>query len=115
MASKSKRKITSVQPRIRILRRKDIAIGPGKAELLALVGATGSIGEAARQMDMSYMRAWMLIQTMNNCFKEPLVVTTRGGQRGGGAELTETGRKARPPTFSFPLTKPRWMVWKRKI
>jgi molybdate transport system regulatory protein len=45
-------------------------------------------------MGMSYMRAWTLIQTMNRCFKRPLVVATRGGQGGGGAELTETGRNA---------------------
>jgi len=94
MASKTKTRSKSVQPRIRILRGGDIAIGPGKAELLALVGETGSIGEAAKHMDMSYMRAWKLIQTMNYCFKKPLVLTARGGQSGGGAELTETGRRA---------------------
>src|SRR5258706_3072079 len=97
MASKTRKKNKSVQPRIRILRRGDIAIGPGKAELLALVGETGSIGEAAKRMDMSYMRAWKLIQTMNECFKEPLVLTVRGGQSGGGAELTEHGRKGLGP------------------
>ena len=95
MASKTKsKKPVSIQPRIRARRRSDIAIGPGKAELLALVGETGSIGEAARRMGLSYMRAWLLIQTMNQCFKQPLILTVRGGQRGGGAELTETGRKA---------------------
>src|SRR5580765_2997852 len=96
MASKTKtKKDRSVQPRIRILRRNDIAIGPGKAELLAMVGETGSIGEAAKRMEMSYMRAWTLIQTMNGCFKSPVVLTARGGKSGGGgAELTDTGRKA---------------------
>ena len=94
MASKTKTRTKSVRLRLRILRGSDIAIGPGKAELLAFVGETGSIGEAARRMDMSYMRAWKLIQTMNACFKEPLVLTARGGQSGGGAELSETGRKA---------------------
>ena len=83
-----------IQPRIRVLHRRDIAIGPGKAELLDWVGKTGSIVEAARQMDMSYMRAWTLIRTMNGCFKKPLVTTSRGGQTGGGAALTETGQKA---------------------
>jgi molybdate transport system regulatory protein len=73
---------------------EEIALGPGKAELLKLVQQTGSITEAAKHMEMSYMRAWTLIQTMNRCFKEPLVLTTRGGQRGGGAALTESGRKA---------------------
>jgi len=92
MASKARTRL--LQPRIRIVSGNDIAIGPGKAELLALVGETGSIGKAARRMDMSYMRAWKLIQTMNGCFKSPVVLTVRGGQRGGGAELTKTGRQA---------------------
>src|SRR6185295_11683439 len=95
MTPKPKTRTRLIQPRIRILRGSDIAIGPGKAELLAWVGETGSIGEAARRMDMSYMRAWNLIQMMNRCFKEPVVLTVRGGQSGGGgAELTATGRKA---------------------
>jgi molybdate transport system regulatory protein len=84
----------SVQPRFRILFGGDIALGPGKAELLALIGQTGSINQAAKRMDMSYMRAWSLVQTMNRCFKEPLVLAAHGGEGGGGAELTETGRHA---------------------
>jgi len=83
----------SMLPRLRILRGGDIALGPGKAELLALIGQTGSINQAARRMGMSYMRAWSLVQTMNRCFKKPLVLVARGGEGGGGAELTETGIK----------------------
>jgi molybdate transport system regulatory protein len=79
---------------LRISSGKDFPLGPGKADLLELVAETGSIGEAAKRMDMSYMRAWMLIQAMNKCFKEPVILTARGGQRGGGAELTDTGRQA---------------------
>jgi molybdate transport system regulatory protein len=81
----------SVQPRFRIFRGGDIALGPGKVELLALIGRTGSINQAARRMGMSYMRAWSLVQTMNRCFKQPLVLVSRGGEGGGGAELTEIG------------------------
>jgi molybdate transport repressor ModE-like protein len=54
---------------------------------------TGSINKAARRMGMSYMRAWSLVQTMNRCFKKPIVCVTHGGEGGGGAELTETGCK----------------------
>jgi len=75
------------------MRGRDIALGPGKAELLELIGRTGSINKAAGQMDMSYMRAWSLVQTMNASFKEPLVIAAQGGTGGGGAELTETGRR----------------------
>lgn len=82
-----------MQLRIRILAGQEIALGPGKVELLQLVQETHSITEAARQMDMSYMRAWSLIQTMNRCFKEPVVETMRGGNKRGGAMLTRTGEK----------------------
>ncbi len=85
---------TSLRPRLRISSGGDIALGPGKVELLALVKQTGSISEAAKRMEMSYMRAWSLIQTMNACFKEPVVEAVRGGHQRGGAELTETGRRA---------------------
>lgn len=70
-----------------------MAFGPGKAELLGHVHRTRSIARAARSMGMSYMRAWTLIKTMDRCFKQPLVRTARGGARGGGAALTETGRR----------------------
>ncbi len=77
--------------RLRIVLADDIAIGPGKAELLEGVRDTGSIAAAGRRMKMSYKRAWMLIDTMNRCFATPLVATVRGGAGRGGATLTETG------------------------
>jgi molybdate transport system regulatory protein len=80
------------RPRFRIHCGDDIAIGPGKAELLEKVQEAGSIAEAAKQMGMSYMRAWTLIRTMQRCFKKPLLKVVRGGPKGGGAELTDTGR-----------------------
>ena len=81
-------------PRLRVLYGEDIALGPGKVDLLALIASTGSIRQAAERMGMSYMRAWKLIKTMNACFKEPVVEAVRGGRAHGGAALTETGRKA---------------------
>ncbi|MDB6111774.1 MAG: LysR family transcriptional regulator [Pedosphaera sp.] len=68
-------------------------MGPGKAELLEQVEATGSIAKAAGQLDMSYMRAWTLIKTMQQCFKEPLVMVVRGGAGHGGAALTDSGKQ----------------------
>lgn len=83
-----------IRPRLRIVAGKNIAFGPGKAELLEAVEKTGSITKAAHKLDMSYMRAWTLIRTMNRCFKEPLVDAIRGGtQGGGGAQLTALGRQ----------------------
>jgi molybdate transport system regulatory protein len=85
-------RIQSLQPRLRVRVSDAIALGPGKVELLELVQQTGSITEAAKQMGMSYMRAWTLIRTINNCFKQPLLIAVRGGSKGGGgAKLTETG------------------------
>ncbi len=82
-----------IRPRFRILSGLDIAVGPGKAELLDHLQQTGSIAEAAKRMRMSYMRAWTLIKTMERCFKQPLVTTARGGTERGGAALTETGER----------------------
>jgi molybdate transport system regulatory protein len=67
------------------------AIGPGKIRLLELVGESGSISAAGRAMNMSYRRAWMLIDGLNRCFREPVVETQLGGTRGGGAVLTDLG------------------------
>lgn len=76
--------------RLRIL-LKGAMIGPGKAELLGHIQDTGSIAAAGRKMDMSYKRAWMLVEEMNAAFLEPLVFSTRGGPGGGGAQVTEAG------------------------
>lgn len=66
-------------------------MGPGKADLLDAIMHTGSISAAAREMGMSYRRAWDLVDTMNRCFVQPLVVTATGGSHGGGAHVTEFG------------------------
>jgi molybdate transport system regulatory protein len=78
---------------LRILTRTGPAMGPGKAELLAHIDETGSISAAARAMDMSYRRAWQLVEAMNLDFIQPLVVTETGGKRGGGARVTQFGHE----------------------
>mgnify|MGYP001271772368 CR=1 FL=1 len=80
-----------LRPQIRIMFRKVIAMGPGKAALLQAIAETGSISAAARHMEMSYRRAWLLVDTMNQCFKSPVVITLTGGKAGGGAAVTEFG------------------------
>lgn len=67
--------------------------GPGKIRLLELVGSTGSISAAAREMNMSYRRAWLLIDEMNRMFGAPVVAAVTGGAHGGGARLTDLGEK----------------------
>jgi molybdate transport system regulatory protein len=83
----------NIQPRFRVMRGREVAIGPGKAELLEHVLRAGSIKEAAKLMGMSYMRAWLLVKTMERCFKQPLLKVARGGAKHGGAELTPNGRR----------------------
>lgn len=77
--------------RIRLLLDEEIAMGPGKANLLEAISKTGSISAAAKSLDMSYRRAWLLVDTMNACFDPPLIVAAKGGPGGGGAQITETG------------------------
>jgi molybdate transport system regulatory protein len=77
--------------RIRFTLGDEIAIGPGKAALLAAIRSAGSISAAAKQLGMSYRRAWLLVETMNNCFGQPLVAAAKGGSGGGGAMVTEAG------------------------
>jgi molybdate transport system regulatory protein len=67
------------------------AIGPGKIKLMELIDKHGSISEAGRQMGMSYRRAWLLVDSLNRCFRTPVVASQQGGQHGGGASLTEFG------------------------
>ena len=76
-----------------VRRGRTYVFGPGKADLLERIHETGSISEAAKQMEMSYMRAWQLVKGMNKGWLEPLVITTRGGSKRGGATVTVTGRE----------------------
>ncbi len=79
---------------IRILLEQNIAFGPGKADLLEAIERTGSISQAAKSMNMSYRRAWQLVDTMNQCFETALVETQTGGTHGGGAAVTALARKS---------------------
>ncbi len=83
----------TVEARIRLNAGRRFAFGPGKAELLARIDATGSISEAAKTMEMSYMRAWQIVKSLDTAFAEPLVLKARGGKTKGGATLSATGRE----------------------
>lgn len=87
-----KEKTVTFKMRIRIY-ADDRVLGPGKMELLALIGATGSLSEAAKQMRMSYMRAWKLVQDLNRDADRPMVEMSRGGAIGGTAAVTPFGSK----------------------
>jgi molybdate transport system regulatory protein len=78
---------------LRVLADNFPAMGPGKARLISLIVETGSISAAARTMGMSYRRAWQLVEALNKSFNQPVVLTAVGGRRGGGAEVTEFGKR----------------------
>ncbi|MEO8557572.1 MAG: LysR family transcriptional regulator [Rhodospirillales bacterium] len=96
MASKTARKIQKLEIdlRLRLHAGEDIALGPGKVDLLEAIAAAGSISGGARQMGMSYRRAWLLVETMNRAFGQPLVRAQTGGNSGGGAAVTKLGLDA---------------------
>lgn len=81
--------------RLKITLRVDFdsahSIGPGKVALLEKMRDSGSLSQAARELDMSYRRAWQLLASLNQTFREPLVLTSTGGSGGGGTTLTEFG------------------------
>ncbi|MSQ59422.1 MAG: LysR family transcriptional regulator [Betaproteobacteria bacterium] len=91
MKKKDSETADALRPQIRISFKKSIAMGPGKAVLLEAIAASGSISAAARELGMSYRRAWLLVETMNQSFHRPLVETATGGQHGGGAIVSELG------------------------
>ncbi len=78
---------------IRVDLSPSAAIGPGKIRLLELIEETGSISAAGRAMNMSYRRAWLLLDELNRIFREPVATTAHGGRAGGGASLTPFGKR----------------------
>ncbi len=78
--------------KIQIMCGDEIAMGPGKADLLAAIAQHRSISAAGRAMGMSYRRTWLLVDAMNRCWQEPLVATTPGNQK-AGAHLTALGEQ----------------------
>lgn len=86
-----------LDPRLRlktqVLCGDDYATGPGKADLLDAIGVHGSISAAGRALGTSYRRTWLLADSLNHTWVEPLIATAHGGKAGGGATLTTLGRR----------------------
>ena len=83
--------MTALKLKIQITCGAEIAMGPGKADLLDAIAREGSISGAGRLLGMSYRRAWQLVDVMNRCWNEPLVITSPGSAHGGGARVTPFG------------------------
>src|SRR5215469_3530737 len=90
---RSRSKITYPSIRFRIDFGSKNAVGPGKIALLEQIERCGSLSQAARNLNMSYRRAWQLLESLNSSFVEPLVLTSTGGRGGGGAKLTLLGER----------------------
>jgi molybdate transport system regulatory protein len=82
-----------VRFRLRIRKGEAIAIGPGKVTLLEAVREHGSITAAARSLNMSYRRAWLLINELNGLLASPATASAPGGQSGGRSVLTPVGEE----------------------
>jgi len=77
--------------RFRVDFAKGSYVGPGKIELLEAIRKSGSLSQAARDLGMSYRRAWLLIDSLKQSFREPPTVASTGGKGGGGVQLTKFG------------------------
>ena len=86
-----KPEVSQLKLKLQVACGDEIAMGPGKADLLDAIVVHGSISSAAKAMGMSYRRAWMLVDTMNRCWKGQLVETVAGGSAERGARVTELG------------------------
>lgn len=82
-----------MQVRLRLDFESGQSVGPGKIALLERIGVCGSLSQAARDLGLSYRRAWLLLDDLNQLFQEPVATTLVGGRKGGGATLTPVGRK----------------------
>lgn len=85
--------VQAPEVRFRIDFAEACSVGAGKIDLLEAIGRFGSLSEAARQMSMSYRRAWLLIDSLNRDFDLPVASTSVGGSGGGGAVLTPFGQQ----------------------
>ncbi len=85
--------MVTLRIKLQVYEGDEIALGPGKADLLTAIAATGSISGGAKVMGMSYRRAWLHVRTMNQFFRTPLVDVVRGGSGRGGATLTSLGTR----------------------
>lgn len=92
--SKQERSYPSLMGHIWIQGSEGTFLGYGRVALLERIREYGSITKAAKSLEMSYRRAWMLIDSMNRQTPEPFVVTSAGGKRGGGTRVTEAGERA---------------------
>jgi molybdate transport system regulatory protein len=79
--------------RLRVDFGPQLAVGPGKIALLEAIRSAGSLSQAARELGMSYRRAWLLLDSLNGAFVAPVARSSKGGRHGGGSQLTPLGEQ----------------------
>lgn len=82
-----------IKSRIWIEADNNVLLGEGRVRLLKAVQETGSLSKAAKSLNMSYKKAWTLIDATNKSAKEPIIITSIGGKGGGGAQITPYGQR----------------------
>ncbi|MBD0822983.1 winged helix-turn-helix domain-containing protein [Aestuariibaculum marinum] len=81
-----------IKSRIWIEHEDNVLLGEGRVQLLKAIDDTGSLSKAAKSLNISYKKAWDLIDSVNKSAKKPVTINSIGGKGGGGAELTEYGK-----------------------
>jgi molybdate transport system regulatory protein len=102
-------KSVEVQGRVWLSLNSKPLLGKGRVELLGQIEATGSISKAAKAMKMSYKAAWDAVDAMNNAMGIPVVESATGGSKGGGSQLTETGRRLIAAYKSLEMQHKQWL------
>ena len=82
-----------IKSKIWIETEEGILIGEGRVQLLKMIDNTGSLSKAAKALDMSYQKAWRLMDSSNKHTKQALIITSIGGKKGGGTTLTTYGKQ----------------------
>jgi len=81
-----------IKSRIWIESEDKVLLGPGRVHLLKAIQEMGSLSKAAKSLNISYKKAWQLLDSVNKSAKKPVTINSIGGKGGGGAELTEYGK-----------------------
>lgn len=81
-----------IKSRIWIESQNKVFLGEGRVQLLKAIDETGSLSKAAKSLNISYKKAWHLIDSVNKSAKQPVTINSIGGKGGGGAELTDYGK-----------------------
>ena len=82
-----------IKSRIWIEAENHVLLGEGRVQLLKAIETEGSLSKAAKTLGLSYKKAWCLIDSVNKSAKKPVTINSTGGKGGGGAELTDYGKK----------------------